>query len=110
MVEEDDICIEETIEVQRLIYRHSKSVDFRIVVIEIENCKSPCLQYFLMATSTKSSQQCPHGNGSLKRSQKPYIRTKKSVLEKIKKSSLSPKKTMSVIIKIGVGGGGGEKI
>ena len=49
----------------------------------------------------------PHRNAKLKRSQKPYIRTKKSVLEQIKKSSLLPKQTISAIIK---NGGGIENI
>ena len=101
--EDDDICIEETIEVQRLIYCHNESLDFHRVVIVIENCELACLQYYFDDQEYEVKSTVPRGNAKLKRSQKPYIRTKKSVLEKIKKSSLPPKQTISAIIKNGGG-------
>ena len=107
VTEDDDICIEETIEVQRLIYCHSESLDFHRAVIVIENCELACLQHYFDGQEHEVKSTVPHGNAKLKRSQKPYIRTKKSVLEKIKKSSLPPKQTISAIIK---NGGGIENI
>ena len=101
--EDDDICIEETIEVQRLIYCHNESLDFHRVVIVIENCELACLQYYFDGQEYEVKSTVPRENAKLKRSQKPYIRTKKSVLEKIKKSSLPPKQTVSAIIKNGGG-------
>ena len=90
-----------------MIYRHSESVDFQRVIIVIENCEFACLQYYFDGQEHEVKSTVPHGNTRLKRSQKPYIRTKKSVLEKIKKLSLPPKQTISVIIK---NGGGIENI
>ena len=85
VTEEDDTCIEETIEVQRLIHCNNDSEDFHRVVTVIENCELPCLQYYFDGELHEVKSTVPHGNAGLKRSQKPYIRTKKSVSEKIKK-------------------------
>ena len=73
------------------MYRHSESVDFHRVLIVIENCELACLQYYFDGQEHEVKSAVPHGNARLKRSQKPYIRTKKPVLKKIKKSSLPPK-------------------
>ena len=84
MTEDDDICIKETIEVQRLIYHHNESVDFHRVVIVIGNRELACLQYYFDGQEHEVKPTVPHGNAKLKRSQKPYIRIKKSVLIKDK--------------------------
>ena len=106
--EEDDICIEEIIEVQKLIYRYNDSADFHRVVIVIENCELACLQYYFDGQEHEAKSTVPHRNQRLKRSPKPYTDTKKSVLQKIKKLSLPPKQTISAIIKNGGGGCGGR--
>ena len=96
------------IEVQKLIYRYNDSVDFHRVVIVIENCELACLQYYFDDQEHEAKSTVPHRNPRLKRSPKPYIDTKKSVLQKIKKLSLPPKQTISAIIKNGGGGCGGR--
>ena len=67
----------------------------------IENCELACLQYYFDDQEHEFKSTVAHGNARIKRSQKPYIRTKKSVLEKTKKSSLPPSHTISAIIKNG---------
>ena len=103
MTKEDDICIEETIEVQRLIYFHNNSLHFCRVIIVIKNCELACSQYYFHGQYQEVKSTMTYGNARLTRSQKPYICTQKSTLEKLKKSSLPSKQTILAIIKNGGG-------
>lgn len=80
--------------VERSIYYNTKSKDFHKVLISEENHPVSCLQYYFDGEPHDVNPTEPHGNS---KSFMPYVRCKKSVIEKIKSTKESPKDTISTI-------------
>ena len=80
--------------VQRRIYYNVDPRDFHKVLISVQNYSVVCLQYYFDDEEHEVIPTNPHGNS---KSIQPYVRTKKSVHEDIKKSEKTAKDTISTM-------------
>ena len=92
-VEENSRGKMQRIRVERSIYYNETAKDFHKVLVSVENHPVSCLQYYFDG-EVHNVVPKPHGNS---KSFIPYVRCKKSVIEKIKASKEPPKDTVSSI-------------
>ena len=93
-VEENSREKMQRIRVERSIYYNKAANDFHKVLVSVENHQVSCLQYYFDGEVHNVVPLKPHGNS---KSFIPYVRCKKSVIEKIKTSKEPPKDTVSSI-------------